>query len=119
MSEVRSNQDGEKVKEEHDAVVNNAEDKENLESSKENPKLETESDEKTGKEEKTSDVDGPVALSKEEISDLRNKAEERDSFLDQLLRIKAEFMNYQKRVRKENESTAQFAIQGLILDLFP
>lgn len=28
-------------------------------------------------------------------------------------------MNYQKRVRKENESTSQYAIQNLILDLFP
>jgi molecular chaperone GrpE len=28
-------------------------------------------------------------------------------------------MNYQKRMHKENESTAQFAIQNLILDLFP
>lgn len=127
MSEVRNNQDEEKVKEEHGEVVNNAEDKENLESSKENSKLETgadvnsktESDEQTGKEEKTSDVDEPVVLSKEEIADLRNKAEERDSFLDQLLRTRAEFMNYQKRVRKENESTAQYAIQDLILDLFP
>ena len=58
MSEVRNNQDEEKVKEEHDEVVNNAEDKENLESSKENSKMETEidvnsktkSDEKTGNE---------------------------------------------------------------------
>ncbi len=112
MSEVRNNQDEERVKEEHDEVVNNAEDKENLESSKENSKLETETDvnSKTESDEKTGD---------EDIAALRKKAEERDSFLDQLLRTRAEFMNYQKRVRKENESTAQFAIQGLILDLFP
>ena len=50
---------------------------------------------------------------------LEKKAEERDSFLDQLLRTRAEFLNYQKRVRKENESTSQYAIQNLILDLFP
>jgi len=125
MSEVRNSRDDEKVKEEHDEGVNNAEDKENPESSKENTKLETEtivnskveSDEKTEKEEKESDVDEPVVLSKEEIDDLRKKAEERDSFLDQLLRTRAEFMNYQKRVRKESESTSQYAIQGLILEL--
>ena len=64
----------------------------------------TESDEKTGDE---------------DIAALRKKAEERDSFLDQLLRTRAEFLNYQKRVRKENESTSQYAIQNLILDLFP
>ena len=36
MSEVRNNQEEERVKEEHDEDVGNAEDKENLESSKEN-----------------------------------------------------------------------------------
>ncbi len=100
MSEVRNNQDEEKAKEEHDEAVNNAEDKEGLESSIEN----SNSDEETGKE---------------EIAALMKKAEERDSFLDQLLRTRAEFENYQKRVRKENESTSQYAIQNLILDLFP
>lgn len=120
MYKVRNNQDEENVKEEHDDVVNNAEDKENSKLETEaGVNNKTESDEKTGKEEKASDVDEPVVLSKEEIADLRKKAEERDSFLDQLLRTRAEFQNYQKRVRKENESTAQYAIQGLILDLFP
>ena len=112
MSEVRNNQEEERVKEEHGEVVNNAEDKENLESSKENSELESEADvnSKTESDEKTEE---------EEIAALKKKAEERDSFLDQLLRTRAEFMNYQKRVRKENESTAQYAIQDLILDLFP
>ncbi len=113
MSEVRNNQDEERAKEEHDEVVNNAEDKENLESSNENSKLETDADanSKTESDEKTGD---------EEIAALRKKAEERDSFLDQLLRTRAEFMNYQKRVRKENESASQYAITNLILDfLFP
>ena len=127
MSEARNNQDEKKVKEGHEEAVNNAEDKKNFKSSEENSKPENEadveskieSDEKTGKEEKTSDEDKPAVLSKEEIADLRKKAEERDSYLDQLLRVRAEFMNYQKRVRKENESTAQFAIQNLILDLLP
>lgn len=120
MSKVRNNHDEENVKEEHDDVVNNAEDKENSKLETEaDVNNKTESDEKTGKEEKASDVDEPVVLSKEEIADLRKKAEERDSFLDQLLRTRAEFLNYQKRVRKENESTAQYAIQGLILDFLP
>ena len=112
MSEVRNNQDEEKMKEEHDEVVNNAEGKENLESSKENSKLETEAD-------LDSKTEGDEKTEEEEIAVLRKKAEERDSFLDQLLRTRAEFLNYQKRVRKENESTSQYAIQNLILDLFP
>ncbi len=112
MSEVKNNQEEERVKEEHDEVVNNAEEKESLESSNENSKLESEADvnSKTESDEKTGD---------EDIAALRKKAEERDSFLDQLLRTRAEFLNYQKRVRKENESTSQYAIQNLILDLFP
>jgi len=112
MSEVRNNQDEERVKEEHDEVVNNAEDKENLESSDENSKLETEAvvDSKT---------ESDVETGKEEIAALRRKAEERDSFLDQLLRTRAEFENYQKRVRKENESSTQYAIQNLVLDFLP
>ena len=112
MSEVRNNQDEERAKEEHDEVVNNAEEKECLESSNKNSKLESEADvnSKTESDEKTGD---------EDIAALRKKAEERDSLLDQLLRTRAEFLNYQKRVRKENESTSQYAIQNLILDLFP
>ena len=112
MSEVRNNQDEEKMKEEHDKVVNNVEGKENLESSKENSKLETEAD-------LDSKTEGDEKTEEEEIAVLRKKAEERDSFLDQLLRTRAEFLNYQKRVRKENKSTSQYAIQNLILDLFP
>jgi len=58
-------------------------------------------------------------LTKEEILALKKKAEERDTYLDQLLRTKAEFVNYQKRVAKEHESIAQFAVQNLILDFLP
>ncbi len=111
MSEVRNNQEDESVKEEHDEAVNNAEEKDSFESSEENSKPETEADtnSKAESDEKT----------EEEIAALIKKAGERDSYLDQLLRTRAEFMNYQKRVRKENESTSQYAIQNLILDLFP
>ena len=111
MSEVRNNQEDESVKEEHDEAVNNAEEKDSFESSEENSKPETEADtnSKAESDEKT----------EEEIAALIKKAGVRDSYLDQLLRTRAEFMNYQKRVRKENESTSQYAIQNLILDLFP
>ncbi|MHC4268418.1 MAG: nucleotide exchange factor GrpE [Planctomycetota bacterium] len=53
----------------------------------------------------------------EKKTDLKDKAEERDALLDQLLRNKAEFMNYQKRMIKENEATAQLAVRDLVLDL--
>ena len=53
----------------------------------------------------------------EKKTDLKDKAEERDALLDQLLKNKAEFMNYQKRMIKENEATAQLAVRDLVLDL--
>ncbi len=56
-------------------------------------------------------------VEEEEIADLKKKAEERDAFHDQLLRNKAEFSNYQKRLEKESEATAQLAVRDLILDL--
>ncbi len=60
-----------------------------------------------------------IVLTKEEVNELRKKVEESDSLLDKLLRTRAEFMNYQKRMRKENENIAQYAIQDLVLDLLP
>lgn len=125
MSEVRNNQDERNLKTEHSEGVNSGSDRENPESSQKNSGSETEtavdsetvSDKKTDKE--NEEAGEPVILTNEEIVDLKKKAKERDSFLDQLLRTKAEFMNYQKRMHKENESIAQFAIQNLILDLFP
>jgi len=127
MSEAQNNQDERNLKAEHSEGVNSDRDRENLESSQKNSGSETEtavdsetaSDKKTDKEMEEAEAVEPVVLTNEEIIDLKKKAEERDSFLDQLLRTRAEFMNYQKRMHKENESTAQFAIQNLILDLFP
>ena len=128
MSEVQNNQNQKEISAEHNEVVNSNNDNDNLEGQQEcaEPESEndvngdTESDEKIAEEEETvTDVEEPTALTEEEIVELRKKAEERDSFYDQLLRTRAEFMNYQKRMRKENESIAQFAIQELIIDLFP
>ncbi len=86
--------------------------------------LETEKDinnksENEEQTEKQTKIKTPEELIEEEIADLKKKAEERDSFLDQLLRNKAEFTNYQKRMIKENEATAQLAVRDLILDLLP
>lgn len=60
-----------------------------------------------------------AVLTTKEVDELRKKAEEGDSHLDKLLRTRAEFMNYQKRMRKESEGIARYAIQDLILDLLP
>lgn len=44
---------------------------------------------------------------------------ERDAYKDQLLRLRAEFDNYRKRMAKENERVRQTAAESLIRDLLP
>ena len=126
MSKGQKNQDEENTKAEQ-SDMNSDKDQENIESSQGNSEQDvdtdvnarTEDDEETVQGETQDDVAEPPELTKEEISELKKKAEERDTYFDQLLRTKAEFMNYQKRVAKEHESTAQFAVQNLILDFLP
>ncbi|GJQ58541.1 MAG: nucleotide exchange factor GrpE [Candidatus Scalindua sp. AMX11] len=65
------------------------------------------------------DIEEQLFLTKDEVDVLRKKAADHDSVLDQLLRTRAEFANYQKRMRKELESARNFSIQELVLDLFP
>jgi molecular chaperone GrpE len=123
MSKGQNNQEEENAKAEQ-SDMNSGKDQENIESSQENSELEadtevntkTEDGEETVQGETQDDVEEPADLTKDELSELKKKAEERDTYFDQLLRTKAEFMNYQKRVVKEHESTAQFAVQNLILD---
>src|SRR5438128_3749343 len=55
----------------------------------------------------------------EEAQQMRQKAAERDEFLDLLQRVRADYANYQKRVQKEMDSQRRFAAQPLILDLLP
>ncbi|MCR4290042.1 MAG: nucleotide exchange factor GrpE [Candidatus Scalindua sp.] len=124
MSKRQNNQDKENVNAEQSNSMKGDKDQVNIERSQENSELETdtnanikmENGEETEQEEPQDDVAAPIDLTKEEIVELKKKAEERDTYLDQLLRTKAEFMNYQKRMVKENESTSQFAVQSLILD---
>ena len=127
MSKGRNNQDEENVNAEQSDDMKGDKDQENIESSQENSELETDTDvniktengEGTVQEEAQDDVEAPADLTRDEIVELKKKAEERDTYLDQLLRTKAEFMNYQKRMVKENESTSQFAVQSLILEFLP
>ncbi len=127
MSKGQKKQDEENVKAEQGDGMNGEQDQENIESSQENTELDNDSDlnikmengQETVQEKAQDKVENPEDLTKEDIAELKKKAEERDTYLDQLLRTKAEFMNYQKRMVKENESTAQFAVQNIILDLLP
>ncbi|MHC4321373.1 MAG: nucleotide exchange factor GrpE [Planctomycetota bacterium] len=127
MPKGQNNQDEENINTEQSDGMNDDKDQGNIESSQENSESETDTDVninmESGKgsvqEEIQDDVEVPDDLTKEEILELKKKAGERDTYLDQLLRTKAEFMNYQKRMVKENESTSQFAVQSLILDFLP
>lgn len=65
------------------------------------------------------DSEEQLILTRDEMDELRKKGEEHDSLLNQLLRTRAEFANYQKRMHKELKSVGDFAIQDLVLDLFP
>lgn len=53
----------------------------------------------------------------EDLDQLRNKAEERDKFLDLLQRTKADFDNYQKRVHRDMEAERKYAFGPLVKDL--
>jgi molecular chaperone GrpE len=80
---------------------------------------ESEGEEETEIKEVESGTEEQVVLAKSEVDELRKKAEESNSLLDKLLRARADFLNYQKRMRKGHETTAQYAIQDLVLDLLP
>lgn len=123
-SKEHNNQDEENINAEEGNGVKDNKDQGNIEKNQDNSVSGTdvdvnEGDEESAKEETKDEVDALDDLTKEEIIELKKKAEERDTYLDQLLRAKAEFMNYQKRMAKESESTSQFAVQSLILDLLP
>jgi molecular chaperone GrpE len=57
----------------------------------------------------------------EEVSadELRAAIAERDQYLDHLLRLKAEFENYRKRVQRDNEALVLRAGEGVIESLLP
>jgi len=117
MSEEQNKQDEENANTDQDDGMKDDKDHESRENS------ESEADagvsENENDEEAQDDIDSLDDLTKEDILGLKKKATERDTYLDQLLRTKAEFMNYQKRMVKESESTSQFAVQNLILDFLP
>ena len=124
MSEDQNNKDEENANTEQDDGMKGDKDQGNIENSQEISESEAdadinENDEEDVQEEAQDDIDSLDDLTKEDILELKKKAVERDTYLDQLLRTKAEFMNYQKRMVKESESTSQFAVQSLILDFLP
>lgn len=64
-------------------------------------------------------ADGPVELSREEYDAFQQQIAERDRLRDELLRVRADFENYQKRTRRERPGIEDQAVRGLIADLLP
>ncbi|HHT9120898.1 MAG TPA: nucleotide exchange factor GrpE [Candidatus Hypogeohydataceae bacterium YC41] len=60
-----------------------------------------------------------VELTEKELAELRKKAEERDEYMDLLLRTRADFSNYQKRMKREMEMMGRYATQELVKALIP
>lgn len=60
-------------------------------------------------EEELAEKEGELAKKEEEIKDLT----------DSLLRLRADFANYKRRMEKEKESTIAYALEGLVGDLLP
>lgn len=58
-------------------------------------------------------------LKKNEIEELRNRAEAAESKLNEVLRAKADFENARKRLEKEKEDFLKFANEALITKLLP
>ena len=50
---------------------------------------------------------------------LREKAQQRDEYLDLLQRTRADYANYQKRIQKQLQTDLQYALQPLVTALLP
>lgn len=58
-------------------------------------------------------------LTPEEYGDLVRKAGERDAYREELLRARADFANYQKRVVRDRPQFEELAVRRFIIDLLP
>ena len=62
---------------------------------------------------------GPLPTCPRTWSSCGHRARERDQFLDLLRRSRADFENYQKRVRREREEERRYQQGPVLLDLLP
>lgn len=70
----------------------------------------------TQSEDEVSEIEVEALLDREELEAL---VAERDELKDQLLRARAEFDNYRKRIQRESELQRKRAAEKLLLDLLP
>jgi molecular chaperone GrpE len=85
-------------------------------------------DEKTGAEDAGSSAQAPPEQNgapedeehtEQELETLREKSREYDELLDTLQRLKAEYLNYQKRVEREREEWRQACMREAFLKILP
>ena len=60
---------------------------------------------------------GKANVSVEELERFEKRSQDAEQYYDQLLRLKAEFENYRKRINRDREEFAKFAVEDLIRDL--
>ena len=58
-------------------------------------------------------------LSSEVLKELREKAAKADEYLDLARRTKADFSNYQDRIRREKEEWRRHSVEGFVKELLP
>jgi len=78
-----------------------------------------ENTEESPPEDKADSLSAPVEITPEEIGKLQEKARERDELLDLLQRTRADYLNYQKRVKRDMEAYGEQVLQRFIEDLTP
>jgi molecular chaperone GrpE len=64
-------------------------------------------------------ADAAPAAESDEIRELRAKAAQSDEYLDLLRRTKADFINFQDRVRREREEWSKAGLREFIQDFLP
>ncbi len=70
-----------------------------------------------GKKKPVHKKEARIKILRSEWEKMEEKAKKADEYFDQLLRMKAEFENYRKRMNREREEFAKFAAEELICDL--
>jgi len=70
-------------------------------------------------EEKKVEVVEKIEVTKEEFENLKKWAERAKVYHDELLRLKADFENYRRRMQQEMENARKFAAEDIICDILP
>lgn len=71
------------------------------------------------KPDKLAEPEAPGRLSEEEFAQLVKKAQEYDELLDTLQRLKAEYVNFQKRTERERGEWREFCVRDVFTKVLP